>query len=75
MNQEVDEYCYLGIKLCGCAVVIMADIKGHEKDLAKSIASCIKEGLKVERALTKYAKEKFKKCMCGEEDKLQQKLI
>lgn len=40
---------YIGLKPCGCVVVVIADIPGAEKITAREVADLIREGLKVER--------------------------
>lgn len=55
-------YAYVGIKDCGCIVAAAVDVKAHSKDVAKSVADFIKDGLKVERVTVEEAREKLRRC-------------
>mgnify|MGYP001566260858 CR=1 FL=1 len=60
-----DEFAYVGIKPCGCMVFAMVDTPGREKDIAKEVARCIRDGLKVERLPVERVRQEFKRCKCS----------
>jgi len=55
-------HAYLGLKDCGCAVAAVVDEKNHQKDVAKSVANFIKDGLRIERVTIEEARETLHSC-------------
>lgn len=56
--------CYVGIKPCGCMVAWVHDSPEHQKDTAKSVAQFIKDGYRVEAAITADIRSKLGPCRC-----------
>lgn len=56
--------CYVGIKSCGCIVAWVHDRPKHQKDTAKSVAQFIKDGYRVEPAITDDIRSKLGPCRC-----------
>ena len=65
----MSEYAYIGIKKCGCVVAAVVDNPDHVKDVAKEVASCIREGLTIEHMPLEEARERLGssiRCECDE---------
>ena len=60
-------YTYIGTKSCGCTVAAVVDVKGMEKETAKSVAKFIQAGLTIERIRTEDVKHRMKACKCHED--------
>jgi hypothetical protein len=58
--------CYIGRKSCGCVVAAVVDNPDRKKDVARSVAGFIKEGLTIEHVTCDYFRKNFKECECGE---------
>lgn len=64
--------CYVGIKSCGCVVFAQVDDpemkadKAYQRDIAKAVAKCIREGLTIEKRSVGWVRNNFKGCKCDE---------
>jgi hypothetical protein len=63
MNTQM-EYCYVGIKPCGCAVAFVFDDPNDKKWTSKHVASFIKYGYRVEHMETEQCRKILKPCKC-----------
>jgi hypothetical protein len=66
MKVHFNEFCYVGIKPCGCVTCATVDSPEHGKDVAKDVSRYIKDGLKVERIPVEEARTRLKRCECKE---------
>jgi len=60
MKENDENYpCYIARCKCGCTgfVVAIVDNPNHKKEVAKEIASCIKEGFSIERVTVGYVRK------------------
>lgn len=48
--------CYIGRSSCGCARAVVVDNPQHAKQVAKDVASFIKDGLTIERVTCEYVR-------------------
>ncbi len=57
---------YIARKSCGCIVFAMVDDhltnKDYRKDLARELATCVKQGLIIERVTSQYVRDNFTIC-------------
>jgi len=51
MREKEEVYAYVGIKSCGCTVAAFVDKPEYKKDIAKEVASWIRDGWRVDRVL------------------------
>lgn len=68
MADSGDQMAYVGIKSCGCVVAATVDNPAHQKEVAKDVATFIKEGLTIERKTCAWVRENFEGCKCQEKD-------
>lgn len=60
MNEE--KPAYVGFKPCGCAVAAIVDDEVSKKDLPKTIAEWIRDGLAIERKTVGWVRENLHFC-------------
>lgn len=58
----VSEYCYVGIKDCGCAVVMAVDDPRWKKETAKTVSQMVRDGYLVERWPIERARAECGRC-------------
>ena len=57
--------CYVAIKPCGCVVAACVINPEHRKDTAKSVASWVRDGLRVDTKPVEWVRENMKACRCA----------
>lgn len=57
-NDDENHPCYIARCKCGCTGIVVAivDNPEHKKEIAKEVASCIKDGLSIERVTVGYVR-------------------
>ena len=60
---------YIGIKPCGCPVVVVVNEPAYPKDVAKSVSAMIRSGYAVEGVSREEAVNRLVDCKCVEKRK------
>ncbi len=58
------EYCYVGIKACGCMVAVVYDDPEHKDHTADAVARFVVDGYRVERLPIETSRSKLGRCKC-----------
>ena len=61
--------CYIAIKPCGCAVAAVVIVPEHAKDVAKTVASWVRDGLRIETRSVEWVRANLHGCRCQKEHK------
>lgn len=56
--------CIVGIKPCGCAVAATVVDPERSKDVAKSVASWVRDGLRIETRSVEWVRANLRPCKC-----------
>lgn len=66
---------YIGFKACGHAVAAVVDDGRFTKEVAKTVAQWVRDGLAIERKTVGWARENMNFCDCKERAKMQEDLF
>lgn len=61
-QKEPETMAYIARKACGCIVMASVDLPEWKKEIAKEVASCLRDGLTIERVTCEYVRQNMKDC-------------
>lgn len=72
----MDEHMsYIGICHCGQVVCAVVDNPARRRDVAREVASWIRDGLTIERVTSAYVRTHIGRCRCGTHENQQERMF